>query len=253
MSKRNRDGTFPFIAQLSSGQLVFCFHHAGGSASVYRGWVSASPRINAVPVELPGKATRLREPWISDFSRLARQLASEILQLAGEAPMVLYGHSMGAALAYETAAYLQESHRRTPRAVVVAARQAPGETIEGEYHSSMGLAALREELAMVGGTPPEILDNDEIMALLLAGVQRDYVLHESFCHTSTVLTCPILALAGADDPTIAPERLKRWSRFTSSRFELKVLPGAHFFATASGRDFLDDLANDLQRITAGPD
>ena len=141
-----RRGAFPFVAERGGGLLVFCFHHAGGNASAYRGWVGAAPRVNAIPVELPGKATRMRERWVADFSQLCRQFAGEILQLAAGAPFALYGHSMGAALAYQTAACLQEIHRTPPEAVVIAARQAPGETIEGEYRSSMGLDALREEL-----------------------------------------------------------------------------------------------------------
>ena len=244
-----RRGAFPFVAERGGGLLVFCFHHAGGNASAYRGWVGAAPRINAIPVELPGKATRMRESWVADFSQLCRQFAGEILQLAAGAPFALYGHSMGAALAYQTAACLQEIHRTPPEAVVIAARQAPGETIEGEYRSSMGLDALREELEAVGGTPPEILADDDIMNLLLTGIQRDYVLHEDFRHASTVLSCPILAFAGEQDPTVTPGMLSRWSRFTSGRFAMKVLPGGHFFPLDADAGFLGELADGIEEIT----
>ncbi|MDO4717363.1 MAG: alpha/beta fold hydrolase [Propionibacteriaceae bacterium] len=244
-----RRGNFPFVVEPASGRLVFCFHHAGGNASAYRDWVGANPRVYAVPVELPGKATRIRERWIGDFSLLTQQLAAEVSQFAGEEEIVLYGHSMGAALAYQTAACLQESHRRDVHAVIVAARQAPGETIDGEYHSSMGLEALRKELESVGGTPAEILANDDIMALLLDGIRRDYALHEDFDHTSTILSCPILAFAGAEDPTLAPQRLDRWSQFTSSRFELEVVEGGHFFWMDAPGGFLDRLADGIDRVT----
>jgi len=249
MTAMVRKGAFPFVAERGEGLLVFCFHHAGGNASAYRDWVGACSRINAIPVELPGKASRMRERWVADFSRLCQQLAGEILQVAAGAPVALYGHSMGAALAYQTAACLQEIHRTPPEAVVIAARQAPGETIEGEYHSSMGLDALREELEAVGGTPPEILADDDLMNLLLTGIQRDYVLHEDFRHASTILSCPVLAFAGEQDPTVAPDMLTRWSRFTSGRFVMKVLPGGHFFPLDAGADFLDELADGIEGVT----
>ncbi|WP_315501631.1 alpha/beta fold hydrolase [Actinomyces viscosus] len=242
---------FPFFVDSAGDRLMFCFHHAGGTASVYRHWVERDPRVVVVPVELPGKATRMREPWIDDFSPLSRNLADNIHLLAHEAPVVLYGHSMGAALAYQCAAHLQESHHHVPLAVVVAARQAPGRVIEGEYRSCMGLAALREELVKVGGTPPEILADDDLMGVLLPGVRRDYALHESFRHTSTVLRCPILALAGSEDSTVTPQMMEEWSQFTSSSFVLKTVPGGHFFPMDFGVSFLEDLVDDIDQIAVG--
>ena len=113
----------------------------------------------------------------------------------------------------------------------------------------MGLDALREELEAVGGTPPEILADDDLMNLLLTGIQRDYVLHEDFRHASTILSCPVLAFAGEQDPTVAPDMLTRWSRFTSGRFVMKVLPGGHFFPLDAGADFLDELADGIEGVT----
>lgn len=104
MTEISGEGVFPFVAGHRTGTLLFCFHHAGGSASVYRGWVGVNPSIDVVPVELPGKATRRREKWVSDFDKLADMCATEIVDLAAGAPIALYGHSMGAALAYQVAA-----------------------------------------------------------------------------------------------------------------------------------------------------
>lgn len=246
MRTTTKKGVFPFVAEDSGGLLTFCFHHAGGSAAAYREWVGANKRINAVPVELPGKATRGGEKWIGNFDELTGQLAVEIAQFASGKPFLLYGHSMGAAVAYQTAVNLQQSLHLKPQAVVVAARQAPGETVDGEYHSSMGFPALRKELETIGGTPPEILANDDIMELLLAGIHRDYVLHEDFQHSSTVLSCPILAIAGDNDSTATPEMLARWKGFTSENFQLSVHPGGHFFSLDSGVAFLEVLADDLE-------
>ena len=82
MTEISCEGVFPFVAGHRTGTLLFCFHHAGGSASVYRGWVGVNPSIDVVPVELPGKATRRREKWVSDFDKLADMCATEIVDLA---------------------------------------------------------------------------------------------------------------------------------------------------------------------------
>ena len=59
---------FPFttydLDELNNRDIVFCFHHAGGSASVYRKWTLKKEKINFVCVELPGKGTRRKERFI---------------------------------------------------------------------------------------------------------------------------------------------------------------------------------------------
>ena len=225
-------------------------------------WVGRGYRVVAVdarghglsPRWEPAELERAGEVLVEDLIAVLEDLATgsrgrAALGLSTPPAPVVIGHSMGAALAYQTAACLQEIHRTPPEAVVIAARQAPGETIEGEYRSSMGLDALREELEAVGGTPPEILADDDIMNLLLTGIQRDYVLHEDFRHASTVLSCPILAFAGEQDPTVTPGMLSRWSRFTSGRFAMKVLPGGHFFPLDADAGFLGELADGIEEIT----
>ncbi|EPH02567.1 hypothetical protein HMPREF1531_01875 [Propionibacterium sp. oral taxon 192 str. F0372] len=237
---------FPFVHEPRRGRLVFCFHHAGGNASSYRPWVGIHPDLDVIPVELPGKATRMKQPWVGDFSSLGVHLASEISRIAVE-PVVLYGHSMGAAMAYQVAACLQGAARVEVAALVVAGRQAPGQILEGEYHSSMGLAALKQELVIAGGTPAEILADEAAMDLLLGPIQRDYMLHESFEHHSTILDAPILAFAGNQDPTLDSEAMRLWSGFTRGRFRLVTHDGGHFFPLED-QGFLDRLAEELEDL-----
>lgn len=248
MTTRNGRISFPFLSEDSDGLLTFCFHHAGGSAATYRSWVGVNTKINAVPVELPGKATRSDELWIESFDQLTDRLAEEVANFLKDKPFALYGHSMGAAVAYQTAVNLEKNFQLVPEALVIAARQAPGEVVEGEYHSSMGLPALRKELETIGGTPPEILANDDIMELILAGIHRDYLLHEDFHLTDAVLDCPILAFAGDHDPSATPDMLAQWSSFTSGKFLLSIQPGGHFFPLDSGKEFLETLAAKLAEL-----
>lgn len=69
---------FPFttydLDELNNRDIVFCFHHAGGSASVYRKWTLKKEKINFVCVELPGKGTRRKERFIENFEELVGPL-----------------------------------------------------------------------------------------------------------------------------------------------------------------------------------
>src|SRR5690606_39619284 len=85
------------------------------------------------------------------------------LQPLLDRPYVLFGHSMGAMVAYEVAQRL----RPAPGMVFVSGRRVPGGT--GERH----LLGDRDLLGVVnglGGTPSALLDSPELAALFLREV-----------------------------------------------------------------------------------
>ena len=64
MTIKNR--YFPFVsenvADSNKGTILFCFHHAGGTATTYRPWtLKANDSVIIMCVELPGKGTRRTE------------------------------------------------------------------------------------------------------------------------------------------------------------------------------------------------
>ena len=105
---------FPFttydLDELNNRDIVFCFHHAGGSASVYRKWTLKKEKINFVCVELPGKGTRRKERFIENFEELVGPLVESIINVADDRNILFFGHSMGAAMAFYAAAYMAQNY-----------------------------------------------------------------------------------------------------------------------------------------------
>ncbi|MCE7986001.1 MAG: thioesterase [Caldilinea sp. CFX5] len=85
---------------------LFCFPFAGGSASVYRTWptllAERQPDVEVGAVQLPGRENRLNE---KPFTHIAPLVDALITALHAELdrPFALFGHSMGAIVAYELA------------------------------------------------------------------------------------------------------------------------------------------------------
>ena len=74
---------FPFQENKNlKNRLLFCFHHAGGTAAVYRSWVGQDNEFSVLPVELPGKATRMGEPFIENMEVLSDQIAEAVAENA---------------------------------------------------------------------------------------------------------------------------------------------------------------------------
>src|ERR1700755_2123431 len=85
---------------------LFCFHHAGGSAALFRRWPASLPEFDVCAVQLPGRGSRMIEPALESIPALVDGIAPAILPLL-DRPYMLFGHSMGSAVALELAQRLR--------------------------------------------------------------------------------------------------------------------------------------------------
>ncbi|MGM7636980.1 thioesterase II family protein [Bacillus sp. Hm123] len=220
---------FPFSRDNLSEVNVFCFHHAGGSASHYREWVSKCTQVNMYSVELPGKATRRMEEPILNIAEISIKIAQAIARISTNKKVVLFGHSMGAAIAFEVAHYLETNTNIQLQLLVIASRQAPHCQGKDKYHSSMPDQSLIRELHRLGGTPPLLLENLEFLNFVIPSIKNDYRLHESFSYKGQKLNTPIIAHYGEHDLDLSAIDLRRWQEVTNHDFAFQKFRGGHFF------------------------
>ncbi len=208
-----------------------CLPHAGGGAAPFYRWSSwLPPDIRLLPVNLPGRESRLREAAIDELPRLIEAMGQAIdPELDG--PFAVAGHSMGAMLAFELARRWRRQGKRMPACLIVAACKAPQlpERLalihglpEGEF-----LAKLQQRYQ---GIPQEVASQKDLMRLLLPTLRADFKLVETYQYQPGLpLDCPILALAGDEDQHVTPAEVSAWREQTTGAFSLRILPGGHFF------------------------
>jgi medium-chain acyl-[acyl-carrier-protein] hydrolase len=104
---------------------LFCFPYAGGGASAYRKWSDSLPQsIEVCAVQLPGREMRIKEPAYSDVHPLVDVLAPALASFL-DRPFALFGHSMGALVAFELARKIRRDCSLLPESLFVSARNAP--------------------------------------------------------------------------------------------------------------------------------
>lgn len=246
MNNTDKNIWFPF-SHLNSekkeiSHKLFCFHHAGGTASAYKPWAEYHKGVTTYPVELPGKATRMRETFITHYERLVPDIAKAIDAEVGETTFSLFGHSLGAIMAFKTAFILETLYKRKPATLIVAGRHAPQDDFKDPYQTYMGDDKLVEELKRVNGTPKDILANEEILKVLLPSIKNDYKLNESFDYKDEMLNTPIVAHVSNHDPDANPDQMERWKLVTKGDFKIKQFEGDHFFVHSLGENYYTEVA-----------
>ncbi|QEU89907.1 thioesterase II family protein [Streptomyces kanamyceticus] len=202
---------------------VVLLPHSGGSATFYLPLARAlAPVADVYAVQYPGRQDRRDEEPLRDLRSLAG-LVAQALEPGLDRPLVLFGHSMGATLAFELA-------RRVPVAhLIVSGGRAPSRALTDTVH----LASDDELLAAVvglGGTSADVLADDELRALVLPPLRADYYAAETYrWEPAPPLDTPITVCIGDSDPKTTVEQARAWAGHTTAPTAVEVFPGGHFY------------------------
>jgi len=232
---------------------LFCLPYSGASAMIYARWRRLLPSWLAVqPVELPGRGTRMAEPLGTDPHRLAEALADEIRD-GLDGPYALFGHSLGALLAFELAHALLDRGAPAPLVLFASGTEAPAVRDDRRWECPRSDAELIADLRDYQGTPEDALADAELMALVLPVLRADFLMCGAYAHQPRpALPCPVHVLGGTRDDVARPA-LEAWGRETAADFALDLFDGDHFFIHARQAEVLRVVdASVSRRIHGGP-
>ncbi|MEH2206890.1 MAG: alpha/beta fold hydrolase [Nostoc sp.] len=223
---------------------LFCFPCAGGTPSMFCNWSNQLPKhIEVVAVRLPGRDMRIKETPFSEWPLLL-SAAEQALDPYLDKPFAFFGHSLGARLAYELTRRLQEKKKSLPRQLLIAGCRCPHIPSPKPYMYDLPEQEFHECLQKMSGTPPEVLADRRLMAMLEPTIRADMKLAEVWGGTvKELLNVPIAAFSGLQDDIDPPDKMVEWKRYTSVDFTFHTLSGNHFFIRSSEALLLDLIAN----------
>jgi medium-chain acyl-[acyl-carrier-protein] hydrolase len=228
---------------------IFTLPYSGGGASLFRTWgADLPPELEVCAIQLPGREVRIREPPFRTAEALVEALRPELTPRL-DLPFVIFGHSMGAVVAYALARALVRAGGPRPHKLLVSARPAPH---LAPRHSPIHPLPDHELIDVLSrryqAIPAAVLHEPELLALLLPMLRADLTLAETFHADPAPLPLPIHAFGGRHDHTVSVAELDAWRAHTAHTFTLETLDGGHFFLNEPAARGV--LLASIQRTTA---
>jgi medium-chain acyl-[acyl-carrier-protein] hydrolase len=219
--------------------------YAGSGTGAYRNWPADLPEeIEMRAVLLPGRERRFTEPAMASVDALVDLLVPALLP-GLDPPFAIFGHSMGAMIGHEVARRLT-ARLRPPVHLLVSGARAPHLPDPGPGHRLMPDALFLEAIRGLGGTPPELAENEEFLQVMLPTLRADFIAAETYHREPTPpLSCAVTAFGGTQDPLVREEHVAAWAAHTSGPFRLRMLPGDHFFLATSRQALLQLVGSEL--------
>ncbi|WP_029013109.1 thioesterase II family protein [Niveispirillum irakense] len=209
---------------------LFCFHHAGGGAAFFVPWAAELPRhVELIAIRLPGREAAYGAPRCADPAQVVDGVRAAMAPLL-DRPFALFGHSLGALLAYRTALSLVAEGAGAPTHLFCSAFRAPHLPLSRAPLSGLAQADLLEELDRHGGIPAAVRAHEELLSLILPVLRDDLALAEGYQHDNAPpLNCPLTALGGQEDGLVSAAELAGWADHTTGPFRRLIYPGGHFY------------------------
>lgn len=235
------------------GPRLYVFPHAGGSGLAFQGWAEHAPAGGWVlPVDAPGHGSLLGLPLVSDgealvthfLDRLGPELEDD------EAPFAFFGHSMGALVAYELTRRLLAEGRRAPVWLGVSACGVPsadGPRVPVPLRDLTD-EELRRRMALLGGTPAQVLDHPGLWQVFAPVIRADLHLVANWRSSPAAgpLPVPVSVFGGTHDGAASPKELARWAGLCARFLGVHLFPGGHFYFQDDPRPLFEVLAGEVR-------
>lgn len=230
--------------------LLVCFPHAGAGVSAFMNWPRKFCELLSVAlIQLPGREDRMQETFSQTLSEASIQIAEE---LASEniRTVFLFGHSMGASIAWAVAGQLWRSWGIRP--VVILSAQSPHILLRDP---NQGHDGMREWFKLLGDGFPLALENDELLDIFQSTFFADLAWMKRELAVPQVGKLPIdlHCVHALRDGLVSREGAAQWQRYTSARFSMIPMQGGHLYFLNDSEELLNFIYRLIEDYTRHAD
>jgi len=209
---------------------VFLFPHAGSGGTIYRNWGGLLPAEFAQQVVvLPGREKRLDETAFTSVEPLVEAVYEALLAELDYRPFALFGHCLGAQLAYRVAVCMERDGEAPPSLVGVSGWAPEGFQQATYEQSQMPEPEMITWMKTLGSFPAEVYANPQILAMVIPALRADLAVFSTYVDDCAAVACPLVSYSGRSDPLMAPGAMGSWTSRARHYLGNSEFPGDHFY------------------------
>jgi surfactin synthase thioesterase subunit len=225
---------------------LFLFPYAGGNTAMYREWPDLFPAdVAAQAVQLPGRVDRRSEEPFDAMDPLVEAMCEAFTAELDDRPYAVFGHSMGALLAYRLALAM-EREGRAPILLGAAGWAPEGFAVPTQEQIELPQEELVEWVVSLGSVPPELYQDPELLAMTMPPTRADLKICVEYADDGAAMSCPVVTYTAKEDPLMASDATKSWVPRCSSYLGNCEFPGGHFFIYHEALAITADLTRHLR-------
>ncbi|MBW9154573.1 thioesterase II family protein [Clostridium estertheticum] len=209
---------------------LFCIPCAGGTADAYLRWDNILHySIELCPIELKNRGKRGNEPAYKDILEAVDDVFNKIKDLIKDNNYALFGHSMGALIVYELYYKLLENSIPVPNNIFIYGKEPPNIPYKGIKHYKLSNEELKNSIAELGGTPEEVLKDDDVYNFFAPIIRADFEITEKyiFRDKKELMACNIIVINGKEDK-LSSKNLEEYKKYTIKNCYIHKISGGHF-------------------------
>lgn len=211
---------------------LLCIPYAGAMHTCYDDLRRQAPEwLNVITVDLVGRESYKEEASELTIEKWAESIYAKYFSIIEAGNYAIFGHSMGATIAYELAYTINSNMSPMPKRIYFSGRTIPSRSIDnGLLLVGSDIEDFKKDVIALGGISDILMKYPGLFNRYISQIRQDTeVLHKYSGEKKETIKCDISVFYGKEDIRFTKKESEYWKREFAGMCNIYEFDGGHFY------------------------